>query len=145
MNVYQVLASGTKSGYSSGTTCAISACDGTVSTWNPNATPTGSQTVADAIAASTNASFTDHYRTLPQTIGSVRQDGYNNLDASILKNFKFTESASFQLRFETFNTLNHPVFAAPNLTPNATNFGYITATTANSLPRQFQIGGRLLF
>jgi Carboxypeptidase regulatory-like domain len=145
VNVYQVFASGTQSGFSSGTTCALSACDGTVSSYNPNATPTGTQTQAQAVAASTDASFTDHYRFLPQTIGSVRQDGYNNLDASILKNFNFTEKSYFQLRFETFNTLNHPVFAAPNLTPNATNFGYITATASNSQPRQVQLGGRLVF
>jgi hypothetical protein len=31
--------------------------------------------------------FFNHYRTLPQTFSWVRQDGYNNLDASILKNF----------------------------------------------------------
>jgi hypothetical protein len=87
-----------------------------------------------------------HYRTLPTTLSWVRQDGYNNLDSSILKNFNFTESAYFQLRFETFNTLNHPVFAAPNVsTGTATNFGNITSTAANSLPRQIQIGGRIVF
>jgi hypothetical protein len=76
----------------------------------------------------------------------ARAVGYNNLDASILKNFPIKgESTYFQLRFETFNTLNHPIFAAPNLTPTTSTFGYITATTSNSLPRQFQIGGRLVF
>ena len=39
--------------------------------------------------------------------------GECNLDASLLKNFHFTETAYVQLLFETFNTLNHPVFAAP--------------------------------
>lgn len=93
-----------------------------------------------------NGQYFDHYRTLPQTLSWVRQDGYNNLDASVLKDFHFTESSYFQLRFETFNTLNHPIFAAPNISSaTASNFGYITATTSNSLPRQFQIGGRLVF
>ncbi len=92
-----------------------------------------------------NGQYSFHYRTLPQTMSWVRQDGYNNLDASILKNFNFTEGRYFQLRFETFNTLNHPIFAAPNLTPTASNFGYITATTANSLSRQIQLGGRIVF
>lgn len=110
-----------------GTSCTVSAsqpCDGTVFF---------------------NGQYSYHYRTLPQTISSVRQDGFNNLDASILKNFSLGESRYFQLRFETFNTLNHPVFAAPNLTPTTSNFGYITATASNSQPRQVQIGGRIVF
>jgi Carboxypeptidase regulatory-like domain len=93
-----------------------------------------------------NGQYSNHLRTLPQTISSVREDGFNNLDASILKNFKFTEQAYFQLRFETFNTLNHPVFAEPNVSSaTASNFGYITSTFANSLPRQVQLGARLVF
>ncbi len=90
--------------------------------------------------------YVDHYRTLPTTMSWVRSDGYNNLDASILKNFDLPRGTYFQLRFETFNTLNHPVFAAPNVSSaTASNFGEITATEKNSLPRQIQIGGRLVF
>ncbi len=90
--------------------------------------------------------FVDHYRTLPQTLSWARQDGYNNMDASILKDFHFTESSYFQLRFETFNTLNHPIFAAPTVSSaTSSTFGLITAVTANSQPRQIQIGGRLVF
>jgi len=93
-----------------------------------------------------NGQFYNHYRTLPQTLSWVRQDGFNNLDASILKNFHFTEKTYFQMRFETFNTLNHAVFSAPNVSSaTSSSFGYITATTKNSLPRQIQIGGRLVF
>ena len=147
VSAWQVFATGSQSGYvGKTTTCALSACDGTVSSWNPNAAPTGTQTQADAIAASTDATYTAHYRTLPQTFGNVRQDGYNNLDASILKNFPIRgESTYFQLRFETFNTLNHPVFAAPNLTTGNSNFGYITSVISNSQSRQIQLGGRLVF
>jgi hypothetical protein len=76
----------------------------------------------------------------------ARTDGFNNLDASILKNFDLVEGASLQLRFETFNTLNHPVFASPNVTSaTAANFGYLTAVIANSLPRQVQLGARVVF
>lgn len=93
-----------------------------------------------------NGQYVDHYRTLPQTIGSVRSDGFNEMDASLLKNIKFTEGVHFQLRFETFNLLNHPVFSAPAVS-SATNsdFGHITAVAAGSLPRQVQLGGRLVF
>ena len=93
-----------------------------------------------------NGQYTFHYRTLPQTISTVRGDGFNNLDASILKNFAFTEKTYLQLRFETFNTLNHPVFATPNVSSaTASNFGYITAVAANSQPRQVQLGARIVF
>jgi hypothetical protein len=93
-----------------------------------------------------NGQYTLHYRTLPQTLSWVRTDGFNNLDASILKNFNFTESTYLQLRFETFNTLNHAVFAAPNVSSaTSSNFGYITGTFANSLPRQVQLGARIVF
>ena len=93
-----------------------------------------------------NGQYTNHYRTLPQTISTVRTDGFNNLDASILKDFHFTEKAFLQLRFESFNTLNHPVFAAPNVSnATASNFGYITAVYANSQPRQVQLGARIVF
>ncbi|GGH08347.1 TonB-dependent receptor [Silvibacterium dinghuense] len=93
-----------------------------------------------------NGQYVDHYRTLPQTMSWVRQDGFNNLDASILKNFNFTERTYFQLRFETFNTLNHPVFAAPYVaSATSSSFGYITSVASSSQPRQIQIGGRLVF
>jgi len=93
-----------------------------------------------------NGQYTYHYRTLPQTISTVRGDGFNNLDASLLKDFKFTEKAYIQLRFETFNTLNHAVFATPNVSSaTASNFGYITAVAANSQPRQIQLGARIVF
>ncbi|HLI78217.1 MAG TPA: hypothetical protein VKV02_14820, partial [Acidobacteriaceae bacterium] len=93
-----------------------------------------------------NGQYTFHYRTLPQTLSWVRGDGFNNLDASILKNFNFTEKRYLQLRFETFNTLNHPVFAAPNVSSaTASNFGYVTAVYANSQPRQVQLGARIVF
>ncbi len=87
------------------------------------------------------------YRTLPTTIGSVRADGYNNLDASVLKDFPIKgEGTYFQLRFETFNTLNHPVFASPNVSSaTSSTFGYITSVTSNSQSRQIQLGGRLVF
>jgi hypothetical protein len=112
----------------SGTTCTVAAgqpCDGT---------------------AFFNGQYSNHYRTMPQTFGFVRADGFNNMDASILKNFKFKEKASLQLRFETFNTLNHAVFAAP-VVADATKstFGYVSAVPSTAQPRQIQLGGRIVF
>ncbi len=112
---------------------------------------TGSATACPASgpcdgSAFINGQYSFHYRTLPQTLSWVRGDGFNNLDASLLKNFAFTESKYLQLRFEAFNALNHPVFASPNVSSaTATNFGYITAVYANSQPRQVQLGARFVF
>jgi hypothetical protein len=93
-----------------------------------------------------NAQYSMHYRTLPQTMSWVRQDGFNNLDASILKNINFTERTYLQLRFETFDTLNHPVFSAPNVSSaTASTFGVITAVPSTSAPRQVQLGARFVF
>ena len=93
-----------------------------------------------------NGQYTFHERTLPQTISNVRSDGFNNLDASLLKDIHVTEKIYFQLRFEAFNALNHAVFAAPNVSSaTASNFGYITGVIANSQPRQVQLGGRFVF
>lgn len=93
-----------------------------------------------------NGQYFDHYRTLPQTISSIRQDGFNNLDASVLKDVNFTEKMYLQLRFETFNTLNHPVFAAPSVSSATSGtFGYITAVPSTAQPRQVQLGARIVF
>jgi hypothetical protein len=119
VNASNVFATGT------GTCAAPAVCDGTVFVNNPN--------------------YYSHYRTLPQTIGSVRMDGFNNMDASILKNIKFTEKAHLQLRFETFNTLNHPVFAAPSVTATSSSFGIISGVPSTAQPRQVQLGGRIVF
>jgi len=112
---------------------------------------TGSATACPASGACDgtafiNGQYSNHYRVMPQTLSNVRSDGFNNLDASLLKDFHFTEKTYLQLRFESFNTLNHPVFAAPNVSSaTASNFGYITAVTSNSQPRQVQLGARLVF
>jgi hypothetical protein len=88
--------------------------------------------------------FQYHVRTLPQIISSVRQDGINNLDASMLKDFHFTNGTYFQLRFETYNTLNDPNFAAPAVTSaTSSTFGVITSQANGS--RAVQLGGRLVF
>jgi hypothetical protein len=113
----------------SGTSCTVSAsqpCDGTVFF---------------------NGQYSNHYRTLPTTIGSVRQDGFNNLDASMLKDFHIARDGKVyaQFRFETFNTLNRPIFGTPNLTPTSASFGYITSVFSSSSPRQVQWGVRLVF
>jgi hypothetical protein len=84
-----------------------------------------------------------HIRTFSTTFPNILQDGTNVLDSSMLKRFAIKEASYLQLRFEVFNVLNHPTFAAPNTTASNSGFGMITATS--NRPRAIQIGARLVF
>lgn len=94
-----------------------------------------------------NGQYAYHYRTLPLTMGWVREDGFNNLDASMLKNFRLTKDGRIhlQIRFETFNTLNHPSFGPPVLKAKSKTFGFLTELGKKSQARQVQLGGRIFF
>ncbi len=85
----------------------------------------------------------NNVRTFSTYFNNLRADGVNSLDASLLKEFHFTERRHLQIRFEAFNAPNRPAFAAPNLTPTSSSFGLITGTTIN--PRTIQMGGRLVW
>jgi hypothetical protein len=89
----------------------------------------------------------------PYTFGNVgpvlptiRTDWTRNVDAVLAKNFVATikdRKIVTQFRWEVFNVLNTPQFAAPNTTVSSSSFGVITAT-ANS-PRNEQFGLKIVF
>ena len=89
--------------------------------------------------------FAYHIRTFSTTFSSLRGDGTNEINASMLKNINFTDSGKryFQLRFETFNLFNHPSFQFPQLAPTNSAFGLITAQSNKS--RSVQLTGRIVF
>ncbi len=99
----------------------------------------------DTTAFDTKAAdaFNYHLRTFPTTFNNLRGDGINQLDASVLKRFRISETKRFELRFEAYNLPNHPVFAAPNTQASASGFGTITAT-ANRF-RTMQAIARIYF
>ncbi len=84
-----------------------------------------------------------HIRTFATTFGNLRQDGINQFDPSLIKNFTPRERTTLQLRFEVFNVFNHATFAAPNTT--ATNAAFGTITAQSNRPRTIQLGGRFVF
>ena len=90
------------------------------------------------------------------TFGSVRRNnltgpGYEEVDASLFKNFFSQERVHGQFRAECFNLFNHPTFANPTGSVNSSTFGQITATPSSSgtgtqgLPRVFQFGAKIIF
>jgi hypothetical protein len=104
----------------------------------------------DTVAFNTSAfdtktadQFAYHIRTFSTTFSSLRGDGTNELNASVLKRFDVAERKYFQLRIECFNVANHPSFAFPNLAPTNSAFGLITAQSNRS--RSLQLGARFVF
>ena len=73
----------------------------------------------------------------------LRSPGIENLDASVFKNFNFTERLNFQFRLESFNTLNHPQYGQPDSGVNDGTFGLISG--ARIPGRIVQIGGKIIF
>lgn len=87
--------------------------------------------------------FQYHIRTFASTYSNVRGDGINEFSASMVKKFNLGEKRMVQLRMESFNLMNHPVFAAANTTVSSSAFGTITSM-ANK-PRSMQAVLRLVF
>jgi len=74
--------------------------------------------------------------------------GLANLDVSLLKDTRITESMKLQFRAEFFNVLNHTNLGTPNATvfsngAISSSAGVITATATTS--RQIQFGLKLMF
>jgi hypothetical protein len=83
----------------------------------------------------------------------LRGPGIATLDASIFKTTKL-ERFEIQLRFESFNALNHPVFAGPNASvtvargqtiPTNYTLGTITSTNGKVPARENQAAIRITF
>ncbi len=80
--------------------------------------------------------------------GCLRGPGLTNFDLSLFKNFKgipwFTnkEGANLQLRFESFNVLNHTEFQNIQNNFSSGNFGAVTTVYP---PRTLQFGAKFMF
>ncbi len=72
--------------------------------------------------------------------------GLTTLDLSLVRNFNIKEKVKLQFRFESFDSLNHPVFNTPNVIRDSSAFGTINSTIAFGTPaRQNQAALRLIF
>jgi hypothetical protein len=84
-----------------------------------------------------------NYRQFPTSFNNLRSDATNNADISMLKNFHILERVKLQYRFEAFNALNRPQFAAASL--SATSKAFATITSQANSSRVVQMGLRLTF
>ncbi|HWB83940.1 MAG TPA: TonB-dependent receptor [Bryobacteraceae bacterium] len=110
-----------------------------------NLNPRGVNGAFDVTRFDTNSKdqLADNIRTFSSMFSNLRQDGTNSLDLSVVKNNPITEKVNLQLRCEAFNSLNHPTFAAPNVSPTSSSFGRITSQA--NIPRSLQLSLKLLW
>jgi Carboxypeptidase regulatory-like domain/TonB dependent receptor len=87
----------------------------------------------------------NNLRTLPTRVSNLRNQPVNLVDLSLIKNFAFTETVKLQLRIEAINAFNHWQFQAPDLGPRNSTFGRVTNSSQIHLPREYQLGLKLLF
>jgi hypothetical protein len=104
---------------------------------------------ATSRSAYINGVFTAGQFTVPTagTLGNEKAGGFRNppfvqTDLTVYKNTHITERLNFQLRFEFYDLFNHPNFQNINGNLSAGNFGQVTGQT---LPRWWQIGGKITF
>jgi hypothetical protein len=93
----------------------------------------------------TRIQLADNIRTLQSRAANWRQQAIMLLDMSVIKNFNFTERVYLQFRAEAINAPNRVHFFAPVINPRDANFGRVTNTDSPTLPREFQLGLRLVF
>jgi hypothetical protein len=68
--------------------------------------------------------------------------GFQNVNASLIKNTRLSEDFSLQIRVEAFNLFNHPNFNLPDNFLGSPTFGQILSAQS---PRHIQLGIKLLF
>ncbi len=66
-------------------------------------------------------------------------DGAQQLDSSLSKEFHLAEKQLLELRFDVFNTFNHPNFSAPNATVGDSAEGQISSTSVDNRRMQFAL------
>jgi hypothetical protein len=92
--------------------------------------------------ADTRIQLTGNIRTVPTRWNGLRGPRYTNWDMSFVKGFELGRVRA-QLHLELYNAFNDVFYNNPNITPNSANFGLVSSQ--NNLPRNFQIGTKIVF
>jgi len=99
----------------------------------------------DGFEKTTARLLANNIRTAPRVFPGVRAQGLNLWDLSMIKNFSITEQVKFQLRGEFLNAFNHAQFDFASAMRNPTNSNFGKLTGQSNLPRNVQIGLKLIF
>jgi len=85
--------------------------------------------------------------TAPAYLDNVRTEGARNLDVSIYKSFKITESKALRFDISSYNLFNKAQFGQPSRVSVSGSGGqpYGAITSTLNTPRQFQFGARFTF
>jgi len=76
-------------------------------------------------------------------VGTERSPRYNQMDASVFKDFHTFREQSLNVRVDAANVLNMTSLGNPDNTPGSSTFGQITTT--RSVPRQLQVSAKYVF
>lgn len=85
------------------------------------------------------------FGTVPQVLPNLRQPRFNQTDFAVMKEFHFREGMFLQVRLESTNFFNHPVFQLDANSQNIqrSEFGYLQSL--QNAPRTMQFGARFVF
>lgn len=87
--------------------------------------------------------LSDNLRTFPTRLPGFRGQGLDLWDLSLIKSFSIGEKVRFQLRGEFLNAFNHPQFGDPETDATNSNFG--RSRSQDNLPRNVQVGLKMIF
>jgi hypothetical protein len=88
-------------------------------------------------------SLSNNLRYFPSRLPGLRGQNLNLWDISVLKKIRVFEGLQLELRGEFLNAFNHVQFNDPETNPTSSNFGRVTSQA--NLPRNVQIGLKLIF
>src|SRR4029453_15181273 len=84
----------------------------------------------------------NNIRTIPSRWDGLRGPHYTNWDMSFVKGFELG-GVRAQFHIELSNPFNDVFFKTPNLDPTSAKFGKVSSQ--NNLPRNIQIGSKIIF
>jgi hypothetical protein len=93
--------------------------------------------------ADNRISLSNNLRYFPSRLPGFRGQNLNLWDISLLKKIRIVEGLHLELRGEFLNAFNHVQFNDPETNPTNANFGRVTGQA--NLPRNVQIGLKLIF
>jgi hypothetical protein len=85
----------------------------------------------------------NNVRYFPSRLPGLRGQNLNLCDFSVIKKIRIYEKLNLELRGEFLNAFNHVQFNDPETNPTSANFGRVTSQA--NLPRNVQIGLKLIF